>query len=308
MKDVIIIGGGISAHTAAIYTARAQLNPIVLAGETPDQLSYTTDVENFPGFPEGIPGPKLVMDARKQAERFGAKYISEKVLSMELKNNFYEIKTGKNSYQAKTVIIATGASARMLGIPGEENFFGKGVSSCAVCDAAFYGGKEVVVIGGGDSAMEEALALYKFASKVTIIHRRDQLRASKIMQERVLKLTDKISVMWDTIPLEVIGDSKVTGLKVKNVKTNEESVVNCDGVFLAIGHIPNTEPFKGVIDLDKQGYIIADKATTSAPGVYAAGDVQDTIFKQAITSAASGCMAALRAEWFIEELKAKGEY
>ncbi|MCB9359231.1 thioredoxin-disulfide reductase [Candidatus Woesearchaeota archaeon] len=311
MRDVIIIGGGISAHTAAIYTARAQLKPLVLAGETPDQLSYTTDVENFPGFPEGIAGPMLVMNAKKQAQRFGAEYKQERVTNLERKGDDFIISTPKEKYDAKTVIIATGASARMLGIPGEEKFFGKGVSSCAVCDAAFYQDKTAIVIGGGDSAMEEALALYKFCKKVIIVHRRDQLRASKIMQDRVLKLSDKISVMWDTLPLEVIGDEegrKVIGLKVKNVKTEEEKIVDTDGVFLAIGHIPNTDAFKDVVKTDDHGYIITDKANTNLAGVYAAGDVQDTIFKQAITSAATGCMAALRAEKYIEEKKAKGEY
>jgi len=310
LLDVIIIGGGIAANTAALYTARANLKPLVLHGPELDQLSLTTTVENFPGFPEGIQGPELTTNSRKQAEKFGAKYIEGLVDSFEVKDNYFEVGTKNKKYNARCVIICTGASARKLGIPGEDQYFGKGVSTCAVCDAALYGGKDVVVVGGGDSAMEESLALYKFAKKVTIIHRKDTFRASKIMQDRVLKLKDKINVVWDTSVTQVIGDGKfVTGVKVKNLKDNKESEIKCDGMFLAIGHIPNTKIFEGKIKLDEHGYIITDKRSkTNLEGVYAAGDVQDPIFKQAITSAGSGCQAAIEAERRIENLKAKGEY
>ncbi len=304
--DVIIIGGGIAAHTAALYTARANMKPIVISGNEPDQLSLTTTVENYPGFPEGILGPKLIEDCKEQAKKFGAVYIEEKADSFKPRNDYYEIGIGKKKYLARTVIISTGASARTLKVPGEDKFFGRGVSTCAVCDAALFKDKEAVVIGGGDSAMEESLALYKFAKKITIIHRKDKFKASKIMQERVLKLKDKISIIWNAAVTEILGDGKfVTGVKIKDVTTNKESEVRCQGVFLAIGHVPNTKIFEGIVKLDKVGYIKTDKrARTNLQGVFASGDVQDFIYKQAVTSAGTGCMAAIESEKFIENLKA----
>ena len=310
MREVIIVGGGIAAHTAALYTARASLKPLVISGHDLDQLSLTTVVENYPGFPDGIMGPDLVKNAKKQAKKFGAEYTEGLVDSFTKKKGHFEVGVGKKKYNGRTIIFSTGASARRLGIPGEDKYFGKGVSTCAVCDAALYGGKTAVVAGGGDSAMEEALALYKFAKKVIIIHRRDELRASKIMQDRVLKLKDKIEVMWDTVITEVLGDGKfLTAVKVKNVKTKKEKEIKCDGMFLAVGHIPNTKMVEGKIDLDENGYIITDKkSTTSIDGIYAAGDCQDPIFKQAVTSAGTACQAAIQAERYIENLKATGKY
>ncbi|MFT4343885.1 MAG: thioredoxin-disulfide reductase [Candidatus Woesearchaeota archaeon] len=304
MYEIIIIGGGIAAHSAAIYASRAQLKPLVLAGIEPDQLSYTTEVENYPGFPEGVEGPELVMNARKQAERFGAQYVAEKVESVTKIDSGFQIKTNNNTYDTKAVIVATGAAARMLHIPGEKDFFGKGVSSCAVCDAAFYKDKEVVVIGGGDSAMEESLILARFAKKITIVHRRDEFRASKIMQEKVFALKDKISIVWDTVPVEVLGENnKVVGIKLQNVKDKTEQDYACDGVFLAIGHIPNSSFVKDLVECDDLGYIKTTYSATSCEGIFAAGDCQDPTFRQAITSAGSGCMASLSAERYLERLE-----
>ncbi|MEK6904119.1 MAG: thioredoxin-disulfide reductase, partial [Nanoarchaeota archaeon] len=305
----VIIGGGIAAHTAALYTARASLNPVVISGKEPDQLSLTTLVENFPGFPEGVMGPELAKNARKQAEKFGAKYIEELAESFNKKGSNYVIKADGKTYEARTVVISTGAKARTLGIPGESKYFGRGVSTCAICDAALYRDKIVMVAGGGDSAMEESLALYKFAKKVYIVHRRDAFRASKIMQDRVLKLKDKIEVIWNSVPVEVTGDKFVTGVKIKNVNTNKETLIKCDGMFLAIGHVPNTEIFKGKVELDEQGFVKTERNMhTNLPGVFAAGDVQDHVYKQAATSAGTGCMAAIEAERYIENLKATGKY
>jgi len=316
--NVIIIGGGIAAHTAALYTARADLNPFVIAGYEPDQLSLTTIVENFPGFEHGINGPDLIENAKKQAQKFGAKYIQENadsfsiIKSSDKQNDLFEIEAGGKKYVSRTVIICTGASARKLGIPGEDKFFGRGVSTCAVCDAALYKNKITIVVGGGDSAMEETLALYKFAKKVYLIHRRDEFRASKIMQDRILNLNkknDKIKIIWDTEVLEILGDKTVKSVKIKNLKTNKVSEIEADGFFLAIGHNPNTIIFKNKIKLDKEGYILTDKLSkTSITGVYAAGDVQDPVFKQAVTSAGAGCQAAIQAERYIEHLKAEDRY
>ena len=307
--DVLIIGGGISAHTAALYTARASLKPLVVSGVAPDQLSLTTVVENYPGFPDGIMGPDLIAHCKKQAQKFGAEYIEENADSFKKIKNGFEVGVGKKKYQSRTVIISTGASARLLNIPGEQKYFGKGVSTCAVCDAALYRNKTAVVVGGGDSAMEETLALYKFAKKVYIIHRRDAFKASKIMQDRVLKLKDKIEVIWNSDVTEVKGTRFVESVKVKNVVTGKMSEIKADGMFLAIGHIPNTTLFKDAVKLDEQGYILTDKmGKTNVEGLYAAGDVQDHVWKQAITSAGTGCMAALNAERYLEQLKASGAY
>ncbi len=310
IHDVIIIGGGIAAHTAALYTARANLKPIVICGIEPDQLSLTTTVENYPGFAEGILGPNLIENCRKQAEKFGAKYTEEKADYFNKKEDYYEIKVNSKKYITRSIIICTGASALTLKILGEDKYFGRGISTCSVCDSALFRNKDVVVIGGGDSAMEDSLALYKFADKITIIHRRDKFRASKIMQDRVFKLKDKISIKWNSIVTEVFGDGKfVTGVKIKDFITNREDIIKCQGVFLAIGHKPNTEIFKNLIELDEQGYIKTDKRVrTNLPGVFAAGDVQDSVYKQAVTSAGSGCKAAIEAERYVEHLKATGKY
>jgi len=310
LRDVIIIGGGIASHTAALYTARASMQPLIISGSGLDQLSLTSVVENYPGFPEGIDGPKLVGNAKEQAKKFGAEYIEKNVDKISKDGVNFKVQVGKDTYIGRTLIICTGASARTLNIPGEKTYFGKGVSTCAVCDAALYRDKIAVVIGGGDSAMEETLALIKFAKKTYLVHRRDTFRASQIMQDRVLKMKDKVEVIYDSAATEVTGDGKfVTGVKIKNIKTNKEQELKADGMFLAIGHLPNTGFLKGFVDLDDHGYLKTDRRMhTSTPGVFAAGDVQDTIYKQAITSAGTACQCALESEKFIEDLKNKGKY
>ncbi|MEK6970265.1 MAG: FAD-dependent oxidoreductase [archaeon] len=298
-----------SAHTAAIYTARASLHPLVLSGASPDQLRLPPLVVNFPGFPDGINGPDLVDNAKKQAQRFGAEYKSAHVSSLKTIDGGFEVVTSENeTFQGRTIILCTGASARLTGIPGEKQFFGRGVSTCAVCDAALYKGKTAIVIGGGDSAMEETNALYKFANKVYIVHRRDSFKASQIMQDRVLKLTDKVSVLWNSAPVEVTGEKFVKGLKIKDVNTGMESLIPTDGVFLAIGHIPNTSFVKGLVELTEEGFVRGNGVKTSVPGIFAAGDVMDPRYKQAITSAGTGCQAALEVEWYLERLQAEGKY
>ena len=304
MENVIILGTGIAGCTAAIYTARANLSPLLISGpEDGGQLTLTTDVENFPGFPEGVQGPALVEMCKKQAEKFGARF------KVDIANSFRKITGGfelelisGEKIQAKTAIISTGASARWLGIPSEEKYKGRGVTTCAVCDGALFKGKEVVVIGGGDSAMEEATFLTKFASKVTIIHRKDTFRASKIMQEKVLH-NPTISVMWDSEVVEILGDGKrVTGVKLHHVKTSKIMEFKTDGVFLAIGHVPNTSIFKGVVDMNEQGFLKTDRfMKTNIPGVFAAGDVQDIRYRQAITAAGTGCQAAMEVEKYLAE-------
>ncbi len=311
VRDIIIIGGGIASHTAALYTARATLKPLVIAGIEPDQLSTTSVVENFPGFPEGINGPDLITNCKKQAERFGAEYMDGKADScVKTKDGFFEVGADGKKFLTRTVIIGTGASARSLGIPGEKDYWGRGVSTCATCDAALFRNKTVAVIGGGDSAMEESLALYKFAAKIYIVHRRNAFKASKIMQDRVLKLKDKIEIIWNTLPTKVFGNGKlVSGLTLQDVNTKKERDLPVDGMFLAIGHTPNTNIFAKLVNLDEHGYVVTDKRSrTSQEGVYACGDVQDPVFKQAITSAGTGCQAALEAEKHIEQLKATGKY
>ncbi len=305
VRDIIIIGGGIAAHTAALYNSRANFKPLVISGPEPDQLSLTTTVENYPGFPQGILGSDLINNCKEQAKRFGAEYVEGWVDSFKKAGKYYEISVGKEKYYTKAVIISTGASARWLNVKGEEKYKGRGISTCATCDAALFKDKRVVVIGGGDTAMEETLSLYRFASRITIIHRRDRFKASKIMQHRVLKLKDKVNVIWDSVVSEVLGDGRfVTGVKIKNVKTGKESEIKCEGVFLAIGHTPNTKVFQKLVKLDKLGYIKTDRnCKTNLPGVFAAGDVQDKVYRQAITSAATGCMAAIEAEKYIEELE-----
>ena len=297
-EKVLIIGSGPAGLTAAIYAARADLSPVMIEGfERGGQLMLTTDVENYPGFPDGIMGPELMEQFRKQAERFGTRIISSNVTNVDFSERPFKVWVDDELYESDTVIISTGASARWLGIPGEEKLRGFGVSACATCDGFFFRDREIAVVGGGDSAMEEALFLTKFASKVTIIHRRDEFRASKIMARRALD-HDKIEVLWDTVPEEVLGEDGVTGLRVRNVKTEAESVLEVEGVFVAIGHTPNTAVFADHIELDAAGYIVTTPGgtATSVPGVFAGGDVVDSVYRQAITAAGMGCQAAIDAE------------
>jgi thioredoxin reductase (NADPH) len=304
VRDVVIIGSGCSGHTAALYTARAKLSPLVLEGHEPGgQLAITTLVENFPGFPEGIQGPELIDNMRKQASRFGAEYQHGHVTSADLSQRPFKLQVGHQVIHARTLIIASGASARWLGVPGEKALIGHGVSSCATCDGFFFSGKEITVIGGGDSAMEEAMFLSRFATKVTLIHRRDQFRASKIMLDRA-KLNDKINLMTDTMVEEVndVSKKEVTSLKLKNSKTGKVWDFPTSAMFLGIGHIPNAKIFEGQLDADKDGYLQThNQVFTRVHGVYACGDVQDRRYRQAITAAGSGCMAALEVEKFLEE-------
>jgi len=308
IKKVVIIGSGPAGLTAALYTARANLEPLVYEGMQPGgQLTITTEVENFPGFENGIMGPELMEIMRKQAKRFGAELISKEIISVDFsKRPFKLVDSSKNEVLAESVIIATGAKARLLDLPSEKEYMGYGVSACATCDGFFYRGLKVLVVGGGDTAMEEANFLTKFASEVVIVHRRNEFRASKIMQDKV-KANKKISFLLDSVIEEVIGETKdgkkyVTGAKIKNVKTGEISEVKCDGIFIAIGHEPNTSMFKDYIDLDQNGFIITKPKSTATniPGVFACGDVQDNYYRQAISAAGTGCMAAIDAERFID--------
>jgi thioredoxin reductase (NADPH) len=303
IREVVIIGSGCAGHTAALYTARANLKPLVLEGHEPGgQLSLTTLVENFPGFPEGIQGPELIENMRKQAGRFGAQYQLGHVVSVDLKTRPFALNLGKETVHARTLIIASGASARWLGLPSEQALIGHGVSSCATCDGFFFSGKEIAVVGGGDSAMEEAIFLTRFATKVSLIHRRDQFRASKIMLERAQK-NNKIHFLPDTLVEEVndVAKREVTSLKLRNVRTDKVSDLPVSAMFLGIGHIPNAKMFEGQLETDEDGYLVTTKNVfTRVPGVYACGDVQDRRYRQAITAAGTGCMAALEAEKFLE--------
>jgi thioredoxin reductase (NADPH) len=309
VHNVAIIGSGPAGYTAGLYTARASLKPILFLGNKEGgQLMLTSEVENFPGFVDGKTGPEMMEVLKKQAEKFGTQYIENDVIKFEKKGDNYLLTTSKETFEAKTVIIATGASTRWLGLESEKKYIGKGVSSCANCDAFFFKNKSVFVIGGGDSACEEALQLTKFAATVTMVHRRDELRASKVMQERV-KTHEKMNIIWDSVVEEVLGDEKeVIGIKLKNLKTEEISEHKTDGIFVSIGHTPNTKIFEGLVDLDEKGYVKASRTMhTNLPGVFVCGDVQDTRYKQAITASGTGCMAALEAEWFIEGNKVERE-
>lgn len=308
--DCVIIGTGPAGYTAAIYAARADLNPIIYTGLEPGgQLTTTNEVENFPGYPEGITGPEMMEELRKQAERFGTDIRFGMVTKTELSKipgEYHKLTIDETTeVLAKTVIIATGASAKYLGLESEKKMMGHGVSACAVCDGFFYKGKEVVVVGGGDTAAEEATYLAKLCPKVTLLVRKDHMRASQIMQQRV-ESTENIEILWNTETLEVLGDKTVSGVRVKNNQTGEEKEVPAEGFFVAIGHKPNTDIFKGQIDMDDTGYIQTKPGTasTNLPGVFATGDAQDKIYRQAITAAGSGCMGALEAERYLQEHEA----
>lgn len=307
IENVLIIGSGPAGLTAAIYTARANLSPLMIEGEeSGGQLMTTTEVENFPGFEHGITGPDLIVVMRKQAERFGTRFITRNVTKVDFAQRPFKVWVGDKLHLAKTVIISTGAKAKYLGLPSEKQYANRGVSACATCDGAFFRNQEIGVVGGGDTAMEEAMFLTRFASKVILMHRRDTFRASKIMVERVLQ-NPKIEVMWNTEVVEVLGNGKsMTGAKVKNTANGEVKELPITGLFLAIGHKPNTELFHGMLDMDETGYLITqpNSTYTKIPGVFAAGDVQDHIYRQAITAAGTGCMAAIDAERWLEAQEA----
>ncbi len=303
-EKVIIIGSGPAGHTAALYAARANLEPLMFEGAiSGGQLMITTDVENYPGFADGIMGPEMMEQFRKQSERFGTRMHAVDVTDVDFASRPFRVSASGDDYTADSVIVATGATAKWLGVPGEEKLTGKGVSACATCDGFFFRDQELVVVGGGDTAMEEALFLTKFASKVTIVHRRDEFRASKIMSDRA-KNHEKIEIRWNAVVNEILGDTTVTGVIIEDTETGETEEFKTDGVFIAIGHKPNTEIFADKLDLDENGYVITDPGTTrtSVEGVFAAGDVADHIYRQAVTAAGTGCMAAIDAErWLADQ-------
>jgi thioredoxin reductase (NADPH) len=302
-RKMIVIGGGPAGYTAALYAARADLEPLVIEGMTfGGQLMITSDVENYPGFAEGIMGPALMVEFRNQAERFGAEFVTDDVTRVDLTERPFRVWVGDDEYAAETVIVATGATARQLGLPSEQKMQGKGVTYCAVCDAAFYRDKDVIVVGGGDSAMEEALFLTKFASKVTVVHRRDDFRAANIMIERA-RAHEKIEFITNAVVDEVTGGDKMTGVVLRDTRTDETWELPADGLFVAIGHDPNTQLFLDQLDHDEAGYLVTQPRSTATniPGVFAVGDVQDSVYRQAVTAAGSGCMGALDAERYLAE-------
>jgi thioredoxin reductase (NADPH) len=302
-EKVIVIGSGPAGLTAALYTARAMLNPLVISGtELGGQISITNDVENYPGFPEGITGPELVGLMQKQAEKFGARVLIDEVTEVSFKDGSpFGVKTHGDTFEAEAVIVCVGASPHRLGVPGEEEMIGRGVSFCATCDGFFFRDKDVVVVGGGDSAMEEGLFLTRFASSVKVIHRRDELRAGETLKRRAFA-NEKISFIWDTVVEEIVGDGKVEAVRTRNVKTDETGELATDGVFIYIGHYPNTSIFEGQLEMDEREYLITDKyMATSVPGVFAAGEVQDPTFRQIATSVGQGCAAAMMTERWLEE-------
>lgn len=303
-RDIIIIGSGPAGLTAAIYSARANLKPLLFEGyQAGGQLMITTDVENYPGFPDGIMGPELMELWRKQAERFGTELITKDVTKVDFAANPKKVWVGNDLYEAKTIIISTGATAKLLGLANEKRLMGKGVSACATCDGAFFKNEKLVLVGGGDTAMEEAIFLTRFASEVVVVHRREELRASKIMQERAFK-NPKIKFIWNAAVVDVLGENSVMGVRIKDLKSGEEKDFSCGGFFVAIGHEPNTKLFEGQLEM-KNGYILTDgKSTqTNIPGVFASGDVQDHYYRQAVTAAGTGCMAAIDAERYLEAME-----
>jgi len=306
VRNLIIIGSGPAGYTAAVYAARANLRPLVIEGaQSGGALMTTTDVENYPGFPDGVLGPELMDNFRKQAERFGTEFVTDDVTRVELSGDVKVAWVGDTGYRARAIILATGSAWRPLGVPGEQELLGHGVSSCATCDGFFFRGQHIVVVGGGDSAMEEATFLTKFAESVTIIHRRDEFRASKIMQDRALA-NPKIKVEWDTIVTEVLGgDGTVAGVKVRNVHHGAERVLDVTGVFVAIGHDPRSELFRGQVELDENGYVVvaAPSSRTNLPGVFASGDLVDHSYRQAVTAAGTGCVSALDAERYLATIE-----
>lgn len=302
LRKIIILGSGCAGSTAAIYTARANLAPLVLEGREPGgQLALTTEVENYPGFPNGVMGPELVELMKQQAQRFGAEYRQETVVETDLRHRPFTIRTEESTYQCHALIIATGASAKWLGLESEKKLLGRGVSSCATCDAAFYRGKSVIVVGGGDTAVEEGLFLTKFATKVIIVHRRNQLRSSKILADRAFR-NPKVEFLWNTVVTDILdtGKNEVTAVRLRNTETGGEEVKPIDGVFVAIGHDPNTKIFESQLKLDKGYIVVRDGSKTSVEGVFAAGDVHDASYRQAVTAAGAGCRAAMDAEKFLE--------
>ncbi len=305
VRDVIIIGSGPAGYTAALYAARARLNPLVFEGSVTSggALMNTTDVENFPGFPDGVLGPDLMDSLRKQAERFGAELVTDDVTEVDLSASPKVVKAGSDTFLTRSVIVATGSSYRELGIPGEKRLSGHGVSWCATCDGFFFRDQDIAVVGGGDSALEEATFLTRFARSVTVVHRRDALRASAIMQDRA-RANPKIRFAWDSVVTEVVGEDRVAGIRLQNTKTGEESFLEVSGIFVAIGHDPRSELFTGQLELDDEGYLVVDQPSTRTkiPGVFAAGDVVDHTYRQAVTAAGSGCAAALDAErWLADQ-------
>lgn len=307
MENVVIIGSGPAGLTAALYAGRANLEPVVITGsQIGGQISITNEVENYPGFPEGTTGPELVEFMKQQAERFGARFDVDEVIEVDFGGWPLGVKTHSREYEAKSVVVTTGASPKKLGVPGEEEFTGRGVSYCATCDGFFFRGKDVVVVGGGDSAMEEGIFLTKFADNVRVIHRRDELRAGPTLANRA-KNNEKVSFIWDTVVNEIVGNGAVEAVQIENVKTGETETLETDGVFIYIGHYPNSEIFQGILEMDDHGYLITDDAKrTNVRGVFAAGEIDDPVYRQIATSVGEGCKAAMQVGRFLEDLEDEG--